>query len=136
MLFLLKPPSTTWKTFLDNHREVLAAMDFLVVPTVTFRLLYVLLVIQHERRKVLHVNVTAHPTAAWVIQQLRETFPFEPALRLLLLDRDSIFSAEVCEALRRIGVQPVRPPPTVAVKVVALPRLGGLHHRYGWADAA
>jgi hypothetical protein len=72
-----RPPSTTWKTFLANHREVLAAMDFFVVPTVTFRLLYVLLVIQHDRRNVLHVNVTAHPTAVWVIQQLREAFPFE-----------------------------------------------------------
>ena len=60
------PPGTSWKTFLDNHREVLAAMDFFTVPTLTFRLLYVLFVIQHDRRRILHVNVTAHPSAAWV----------------------------------------------------------------------
>ncbi|MGD0948697.1 MAG: hypothetical protein ABSA52_14885 [Candidatus Binatia bacterium] len=65
-------PGASWKSFLDNHREVLAAMDFFTVPTLTFRLLYVLFVVQHARRKVLHVNVTAHPTAAWVSQQLRE----------------------------------------------------------------
>jgi putative transposase len=103
-----RPPGTTWKTFLDNHREPLAAMDFFIVPTVAFRLLYVLLVIQHDRRKVLHVNVTTHPTAAWVTQQLREAFPFETVARFLLLDRDSVFSAEVHNALRRIGVQPLR----------------------------
>jgi putative transposase len=78
-----RPPGTSWKTFLDNHREVLAAMDFFTVPTITFQLLHVLLIIQHERRKVLHVNVTAHPTAAWVSQQLREAFPFEGAPRYL-----------------------------------------------------
>ena len=78
-----RSPGASWKTFLENHREVLAAMDFFIVPTVTFRLLYVLLVIQHDRRKVLHVNVTAHPTAAWVIQQLREAFPFQTTVPIL-----------------------------------------------------
>ena len=72
-----RPAGTSWKTFLTNHREVLAAMDFFTVPTVTFRLLYVLFVIEHRRRTVLHINVTAHPTAAWVIQQLRTAFPFD-----------------------------------------------------------
>jgi transposase InsO family protein len=103
-----QPSGTAWKTFLDNHREALAAMDFFVVPTLTFRLLSVLLVIQHDRRKVLHLNVTAHPTAVWVIQQLREAFPFETRPRDILLDRDSIFSAEVCRALRGMEVRPVR----------------------------
>lgn len=103
-----RPPGAPWKTFLDNHREALVAMDFFVVPTLTFRLLYVLLVIQHDRRKVLHVNVTAHPTAAWVIQQFREAFPFETRPQYLLLDRDSIFSAEVCHALRGMQVEPLR----------------------------
>ena len=82
-------------------------MDFFTVPTLTFRLLYVLLVIEHDRRKVLHVNVTAHPTAAWVTQQLREACPFEAASRYLLMDRDSIFSAEVCRVLRHMEVRPV-----------------------------
>jgi transposase InsO family protein len=78
------------------------------VPTLTFRLLYVLLVIQHDRRRVLHVNVTAHPRAAWVSQQLREAFPFASGPRHLLLDRDAIFSAEVSRALKRMEVRPVR----------------------------
>ena len=103
-----RPPGASWKTFLDNHREVLAAMDFFTVPTLTLRLLYVLLVIQHDRRKVPHVNVTASPTATWVSQQLREAFPFAGAPRYLLMDRDSIFSAEVCHVLRHMEVRPVR----------------------------
>jgi putative transposase len=197
-----RPPGTSWKTFLDNHRDVLAAMDFFTVPTLTFRLLYVLLIIQHDRRKVLHVNVTAQPTAAWVRQQLREAFPFTVAPRYLLMDRDAIFSAEVCQAVEHMGVCPVRtsfhspwqngvaerwigscrrelldhvivfneehlrrllleflehyhndrthlslgkdPPTTRAVSaptspcatVASLPRVGGLHHRYEWRDAA
>jgi len=64
-----------WATFLRNHRDAIAAMDFLVVPTVRFTLLYVWFVIDHGRRRVLHVNVTAHPTSSWTIQQLRESFP-------------------------------------------------------------
>jgi Pyruvate/2-oxoacid:ferredoxin oxidoreductase delta subunit len=103
-----RPPGASWKTFLDNHREVLAAMDFFTVPTLTLRLLYVLLVIQHDRRMVLHVNATAHPTAAWVTQQLGEAFPFERRPRYLLMDRDSIFSAEVCRGLRHMEAHPVR----------------------------
>ena len=83
-------------------------MDFFTVPTLTFRLLYVLFIIQHDRRKVPHVNVTANPTAMWVTQQIREAFPFATAPRYLLLDRDSIFSAEVVRALTHLGVEPVR----------------------------
>jgi putative transposase len=172
------------------------------VPTLTLRLLYVLLVIQHDRRRVLHVNATAHPTAAWVTQQLREAFPFERRPRYLLMDRDSIFSAEVCRGLRHMEVHPVRtsfqspwqngvaerwvgscrrelldhvivvneqhlrrllrefleyyhsdrthlslgkdppltravcPPPSPCATVASLPRVGGLHHRYEWREAA
>jgi putative transposase len=84
------------------------AMDFFTVPTLTFRVLYVFFVIQHDRRKVLHVNVTANPTAAWVTQQLREAFRFERAPRYLLMDRDSIFSAEVAGVLGHMEVRPVR----------------------------
>jgi transposase InsO family protein len=76
-------------------------------PDSDVRLLYVLLVIQHDRCRVRHVNVTAHPTSAWVIQQIREAFPFETAARFLLMDHDSIFSREVCDAFGRIGVQPL-----------------------------
>ncbi len=108
MLRPRRPPGASWQTFLDTHREVLAAMDFFTVPTLTFRLLYVLLIIRHDRRKVLHLNVTAHPTAAWVTQQLREAFPFGGGAQYLLLDRDSIFWAEVGRVLRCMEVCPMR----------------------------
>jgi putative transposase len=103
-----RPPGTSWKTFLSNHRDVLAALDFFTVPTVTFQLLYVLLVIQHHRRKVLYVNVTPHPTSAWVRQQLREAFPFTEVPRYLLMDNDSIFSAEVDRTLAAMNLTPMR----------------------------
>ena len=103
-----RPPGTSWRTFLTNHRDVLAAMDFFTVPTVSFRLLYALFVIHHRRRTIVHVNVTAHPTAAWVRQQLREAFPFEDLPRYLLMDRDSIFSAEVARTLTAMQVRPMR----------------------------
>jgi len=197
-----EPPGRSWKSFLNNHREVLAAMDFFTVPTVTFRLLYVLLVIQHRRRKILHFNVTAHPTAAWVGQQLREAFPLEGAPQYLLMDNDSIFAAEVERTLAAMNVASMRtsfqspwqngvaerlvgtcrrelldhvivlneahlrrllsefldyyhqdrthlslskdPPceravcsqPSSTAKVISLPRIGGLHHRYEWREAA
>jgi putative transposase len=98
----------SWKTFLANHRDVIVAMDFLVVPTVTFRLLYVFFVIDHGRRKIIHVNATAHPTSTWVIQQLREAFPFEVHHRHLIHDRDQIFSAEVRSAIRSLGMKSVQ----------------------------
>jgi hypothetical protein len=78
-----------WTTFLRNHKDVIAGMDFFVVPTVRFRLLYVWFAIDHGKRRVIHYNVTASPTAHWVIQQLRETFPDEPTHRFLIYDNDS-----------------------------------------------
>ena len=68
-----------WTAFLSNHREVIAAMDFFTVPTLTFGVLYCFFVIAHDRRRILHLNVTKHPTSAWVIQQLREAFPYDSA---------------------------------------------------------
>ena len=68
-------PGKRWLAFLQNHREVIVAFDFFTVPTVTFQLLYCFFVIEHGRRKILHFNVTRHPTAEWVVQQLREAFP-------------------------------------------------------------
>ena len=196
------PAGTSWKTFLDNHREVLAAMDFFTVPTVTFRMLSVLFVIQHHRRTIVHVNVTPHPTSAWVRQQLREAFPFDQRPGYLLMDHDSIFSAEVARALMGMQIEPLRTgfqspwqngvaerwvgtcrrelldhvivfdeahlrrllfefreyyhtdrthlslgkdtprgrPVCAALSptahVTSLPRIGGLHHRYEWREAA
>ena len=69
------PPSQSWRTFLANHAKQIAAADFFVVPTATCRLLFVLVILAHERRRVVHVAVTDHPTAAWTAQQLREAFP-------------------------------------------------------------
>ncbi len=97
-----------WVIFLRNHREAVAAMDFFTVPTVTFRVLCVWFVIHHDRRKVLHFNVTEHPTALWVIQQLRESFPYDTAPSYLVFDRDSIFAGKVVETVRAMDVKPRR----------------------------
>jgi putative transposase len=97
-----------WMTFLRNHKDAIAAMDFFGVPTVRFRLLYVWFVIDHERRRIIHFNVTASPTAGWVMQQLREAFPDDSAPRFLILDNDSIFSAKVTESIRSLGTESKR----------------------------
>ena len=188
-------------TFLRNRRDVIAGMDFFVVPTVRFTLLYVWFVLDHGRRRVLHFNVTHHPSARWVIQQLRETFPDDPRHRYLVLDNDAIFSAEVARAVARFGVHPQRTAlqspwqngtaerfvgtvrrelldhvvvlgedhlrrllreyvayynaervhtsigdspagrsseakPSGGAKIIRLPRVGGLHGRYTWKEAA
>jgi len=98
----------SWLTFLRNHREVIAAMDLFGVVTATFRILYVLFVIRHGRRVIAHFNVTQHPTATWVAQQIREAFPFDTAPRYLVFDRDSTFSAEVVGAVKTVGAKPTR----------------------------
>ena len=193
--------SQRWMTFLRNHQDAIAAMDFCIVPSVSFRVLYVWFVIDHGRRRLIHFNVTKHPSARWVIQQLREAFPSERIPRYLLLNRDSIFSAEVADAIRSFGIDPMRTAyrspwqnpiaerwvgtcrrelldhvivfgehhlrrllaeyvayynaervhtrladspesrptdtrPSLSASVVGLPRVGGLHHRYVWTDAA
>jgi putative transposase len=86
-----QPPSQTWRTFLRNHIGQIVAADFFVVPTATYRLLLVLVLPAHDRRRIRHVAVTAHPTAAWTAQQLREAFPWDEAPRYLLHDRDHAF---------------------------------------------
>jgi putative transposase len=101
-------PQQRWLTFLRNHRELIAAMDLFVVFTVTFRLLYVLFIIRHGRREIVHFNVTEHPTAAWVVQQLREAFPFDTAPSYFIFDRDSIFSVDVARAINLLGAKPTR----------------------------
>jgi putative transposase len=86
-----QPPLQTWRTFLRNHVGQIVAADFFVVPTATYRLLFVPVLLAHERRRIRHVAVTAHPTAAWTAQQLREAFPWEEAPRYLIHDRDHAF---------------------------------------------
>jgi putative transposase len=88
-----RPPSQTWRTFLTNHLGQIVTADFFVVPTATCRVLFVLVLIAHERRRVVHVAVTARPTAVWTAQQLREAFPWDTAPRYLLRDRDHAFTA-------------------------------------------
>ena len=198
---LHRDPHQGWLTFLRNHRDLIAGMDFFVVPTVRFQLLYVWFAIEHGRRRVLHFNVTANPATRWVIQQLREAFPDEPSHRFLIFDNDAIFSTEVACSIARFGIQPRRTAfrspwqngtaerfvgtvrrelldhvvvlseehlrwllreyidyynaervhtsigdapasriteirPSCHARVVGSPRVGGLHHRYAWRDAA
>ncbi len=191
-----------WRNFLCNHREVLAAMDFFTVPTATFRVLHVFFVIHHARRTVLHVRVTEHPTAAWIIQQLREAFAYDAAPRHLIFDNDKKYGANVLAVIEHLGIRrkqitPYSPwqngaaerwvatvrrdlldhvivlnerhlhrllsefvayyhddrthlglgkntpsmrvvasKPNGDAEIVGHPRLGGLHHRYEWRQAA
>ena len=102
----IKKKRQQWKTFLENHREYIMAMDFFTVPTISFKILYVYFIIDHARRKIVHVNVTKHPTTEWVIQQLKDAFPFESAPKYLIFDRDSIFSARVKQFITNMGTRP------------------------------
>ena len=97
-----------WLTFLRNHREAIAAMDFFTVPTLTFNVLYCFFVISHDRRTVLRFNVTRAPNALWIVQQLRETWPYASAHRFLIFDRDSKFGNAVVHAARDMSSEPVR----------------------------
>lgn len=102
-----KPPSPTWRTFLNNHVTELVGIDFFVVPTATFRLLYCFIVLAHDRRKVVHFNVTEHPTAQWTAQQLVEAFPFDTAPRYLIRDRDGIYGDYFQKRVQNLGIQQV-----------------------------
>jgi putative transposase len=104
------PPSQSWRTFLANHVEQIVAADFFVVPTATCRLLFVLVLLAHERRRIVHVAVTPHPTAAWTAQQLREAFPWDQAPRYLVHDRDLAFQALSATA-KAMGIEDVRTAP-------------------------
>ncbi len=97
-----------WLAFLRNHREAIAAMEFFTVQTISFGVLYCFFVISHDRRRILHVNVTKHPTSAWIIQQLREAFPFEASHKYLILDRDQKFGFEVIAAVKANRIIPKR----------------------------
>jgi putative transposase len=101
-------PARRWLAFLHNHREAIAAMDFFTVPTLTFRVLYCFFVIHHGRRRIVHFNVTQHPTSQWVVQQLREAFPFGSAPQYVIFDRDAKYGSEVSKAVRSLKVEPVR----------------------------
>jgi putative transposase len=128
-----RPPSQTWRTFLRNHVAQIVAADFFVVPTATYRLLFVLVLLGHHRRRILHVAVTAHPTAAWTAQQLREAFFDDSAPAFLLNDRDHAF-AGVGQTAKATGVEEVRTAPQspwqnpYAERVIGSIRRGCLDH--------
>ncbi|WP_391542511.1 integrase core domain-containing protein [Posidoniimonas polymericola] len=98
-------PSPGWKTFLANHAHEIAACDFFVVPTATIRLLYCFVVLSHDRRRLLHFNVTSNPTARWTAQQLTEAFPFDEAPRCLLRDNDAIYGQVFQQRVAALGME-------------------------------
>jgi putative transposase len=102
-----KPPSPTGKLCLNNHVRDFVSMDFLVVPTVTHKGLFVLAILAHERRRVVHVNVTEHPTEQWMGQQVVAAFPWDETPRYLLRDRDRIYGASIRQRVRNMGIEEV-----------------------------
>jgi putative transposase len=102
-----RPSSQTWKVFLKNHMHDLVSTDFFVVPTATFRLLFVFLVLSHERRRVVHFAVTAHPTAEWTAQQLITAFPWDTTARYLLRDRDGSYGRTFSQSAEAIGIKEI-----------------------------
>src|SRR5581483_377790 len=99
------PPSQGWRTFLRNHAPNVAAMDLFVVPTIGFDLLYAFVIIRIDRRDLVWINVTAHPTAEWVARQITEAFPWNEAPRYMIRDRDYIYGAVVTRRLRAMGIR-------------------------------
>jgi hypothetical protein len=120
-----KPPSQTWRTFLQNHLQDLVSVDFFTVPTIHFQVLYVFLVLAHERRRIVHFAVTAHPTAEWTAHQLREAFPWETAPRYLLRDRDRIFGHDFANQVKAMGIQQVLSSPRSSWQRAYIERLIG-----------
>jgi len=119
-----KPPSQTWRTFLDNHVKTIVSVDFFTVATIRFQILYVFLVLAHDRRRIVHFNVTSHPTAEWTAQQLREAFPVDQAPQYLLRDRDRIFGAEFSQQVAELGTAEV-----LGATITMAARLRGTRHR-------
>ncbi len=100
-------PSPTWRTFLQTHLSQCASMDFFTVPTATFRVLFVLIILSHDRHRIVHLNVTDHPTAAWTRQQIREAFPDQTAPPYLIRDRDGCYGPEFDRLLQSVGTEEI-----------------------------
>ena len=107
-----RPPSQTWRTFLTNHVAALGSIDFFTVPTVTGRVLFVFVVLLHHRRRIVHFNITEHPTAAWTAQQVIDAFPHDAAPRWLVRDRDAIYSAAFRQRVAGMGIEEVLSAPS------------------------
>src|SRR3989475_11480591 len=104
-------PSQTWRTFMDNHVRDLVSIDFFTVPTARLRVLFVFIVLSHQRRRVIHFNITEHPTAAWTAQQMIETVPDDQAPRYLVRDRDGIYGEYFQNRVQGMGIREVRTAP-------------------------
>jgi hypothetical protein len=100
-----RPPSQSWRTFLYNHAEAIAAIDLFVVPTIAFKMLFGFVVLHHGRRQLVHVGVTAHPTAEWISHQISEAFPWDSAPRHLIRDRDGAFGEVFKRRLHAMGIR-------------------------------
>src|SRR5690606_13481717 len=117
-------PKQRWLTFVHNHARVMVAADFFVVITATFRTLYVVVILELGTRRILHYNVTAHPTTEWTLQQFREALPADHSYRFAIHDRDSIFSKELDKAVTELGVRVLRTP-------VRAPKANSVCERFG-----
>jgi len=102
-----KPPSPSWRTFLATHAKDLVSADFFTVATVRFEILFVLVILAHDRRRVRHFNITAHPTAHWTAQQVVAAFPWDTAPRFLLRDRDGVYGTYFRQRLTAMGIEEV-----------------------------
>jgi transposase InsO family protein len=102
-----RPPSQTWRAFFGNHVGCLASIDFFTVPTVSFAVLFVFIVLRHERRRVVHFGITTHPTAPWIAQQLREAFPWDSAPRHVIRDRDGAYGAAFRATVKAMYIEEV-----------------------------
>lgn len=107
MIHHRNPPSQNWRTFLDNHTADLVSADFFTVPTITFRVMYVFVILSHCRREIIHFNVTENPTAQWTAQQLAEAFSFDTAPNYLLRDRDGIYGDRFRNRVKSLGIEEV-----------------------------
>ena len=108
MLKNRKSPSQTWKTFLKNHMHNTVAIDFFVLPTITFRVFYVFIILHHSNRKLLHFNVTVNPTAQWTANQIIQTFPYDTAPKYLIRDRDSIYGNYFQYRIKNMGINEIK----------------------------
>ena len=101
------PPPQTWRTFLKNHMKNMVSIDFFMVPTATFRILFVLVILSHSRRQVVYFKATSNPTTMWTAQQIIEAFPWDTAPKYLLRDRDSIYGAYFRQRVKNTGIKEV-----------------------------
>ncbi len=102
-----KPPSQTWRSFLKNHVRDIVTVDFFIVPTAKNQILFVFLILAHERRRVLHCNVTTNPTAEWTAQQIVNAFPWDEAPRYLLRVREGIYGVHFQRRVKNMGLEQV-----------------------------